>query len=63
MYTTPIIAVGFLNRGCQPLRNLQSKDIWQLGSELHKKTINSMGFSPWDMGFKFISLVTDSSAY
>ena len=22
-----------------------------------------MGFSPWDMGFKFISLVTDSSAY
>ena len=29
----------------------------------YSKTINSMGFSPWDIGFKFISLVTDSSAY
>ena len=29
----------------------------------YSKTINSMGFSPWDIGFKFISLVTNSSAY
>ncbi|MDA7623039.1 hypothetical protein N8645_00745 [bacterium] len=29
----------------------------------YSKTINSMGFSPWDVGFKFISLVTDSSTY
>ena len=42
------------------LYNLQTFGSWEPS---YSKTINSMGFSPWDLGFKFISLVTDSSTY
>ena len=42
------------------LYNLKTFGSWEPS---YSKTINSMGFSPWDLGFKFISLVTDSSAY
>ena len=42
------------------LYNLKTFGSWEPS---YSKTINSMGFSPSDLGFKFISLVTDSSAY
>lgn len=42
------------------LYNIQTFSSWEPS---YSKTINSMGFSPWDLGFKFISLATDSSVY
>ena len=40
--------------------NLQTFRTWEPS---YSKTINSMGFSPLDLRFKFISLITDSSTY
>jgi hypothetical protein len=42
------------------LYNLRTFGSWEPS---YSKTINSMGFSPWDLSFKFISLATDSSVY
>lgn len=42
------------------LYNLRTFGSWEPN---YSKTINSMGFSPWDLAFKFISLTTDSSSY
>ena len=61
---TPVVAApGMAFAGTvalYALYNLQTFGSWEPS---YSKTINSMGFSPWDLGFKFISLVTDSSAY
>ena len=42
------------------LYNLKTFGSWEPS---YSKTINNMGFSPWDLGFKFISLATDSNTY